>query len=247
MSGLAARRRNRGGAEDAESGGGARKRGDGWKTGPDLPSALPSSPPSSAPPRFLLICALLLPACADESPPPSHARGAVPPGEDLGVLDTLAAVGYVDYAEPDGELASGVVVLDPGRAAGGYTLVTSLPNSRATLVDMQGNEVRTWVDPQGTDSRWSRARLLRNGDVLCISPKADYLARSRFDGTELWRLPLEVHHDGIELPDGRLLVLTRRFRSLPEVDPERRSVDNLLVFVSADGKVLEEHSLYDLL
>src|SRR5688500_17832009 len=95
----------------------------------------------SRPPRLILFCALLLPGCAAESPPPPATieRGAVPPGEDLAVLDTLAAVGYVDYAEPDGELASGVVVHDPGRAAGGYTLVTSLPNSRATLVDMQGN------------------------------------------------------------------------------------------------------------
>jgi hypothetical protein len=192
-----------------------------------------------------------LAACAEESRPPAEdptlRQGAVPPGEDLGVLDTLSHLGYVDYAEPDGSAASGVVAHLPERASPGYTLVTSLPHGRATLVDMQGRELRSWTDPGGAAPRWSRARLLANGDVLCISPEADTLSRVRFDGTLVWHVPLEVHHDGIELPDGRLLVLTRRFRTIPAVDAERRSVDNLLTFLSADGEVTEEHSLYDLL
>jgi hypothetical protein len=197
------------------------------------------------------LLALVLAACGEQAPAPPPAstqqRGAVPPGDDLGVLEDLAHVGYVDYAEPDAETGAGVVAWEKERAAPGYTLVTSLPNSQATLFDLAGHALRTWVDPKVADSRWSRALILRNGDVLCLSPKADYLRRTTFDGQELWRIPLEVHHDGIELPDGRLLVLTRRFRSIPAIDAQHRSVDNLLSFVSADGKLAEEHSLYDLL
>jgi len=197
-----------------------------------------------------LLAALALAGCGDEPAPPAAEGtlppGAVPPGEDLGVLDTLAHLGYVDYGAPDGESASGVVVNLAARACPGYTLVTSLPHGRATLIDMQGRELRAWEDREGAVPRWSRARILQNGDVLCISPEADYLRRVRFDGTLLWRLPLEVHHDGIEVPDGRFLVLTRRFRRIRAVDPERRSVDNLLVFVAEGGQVMEEYSLYDL-
>jgi len=198
-----------------------------------------------------LVASLAVAGCGKEPAPPAQnatlEQGAVPPGEDLGVLDTLAHLGYVDYAEPDGSSVSGVVVNLTERASPGYTLVTSLPHGRAMLLDMQGRELRAWTDAQGSPARWSRARILRNGDVLCISPEADTLSRVRFDGEPCWRLPLEVHHDGIELPDGRLLVLARRFRTIAAVDPERRSVDNQLVFVSGEGVVAEEYSLYDLL
>jgi len=197
-----------------------------------------------------LLASLAIGGCGEEpAPPPARPElepGAVPPGEDLGVLDTMAHLGYVDYAEPDAS-ASGVVVNLSGRASPGYTLVTSLPHGRATLFDMQGRELRSWSHAEGAVARWSRARILRNGDVLCISPEADTLTRVRFDGQPIWSLSLEVHHDGIELPDGRLLVLVRRFRTIDAIDPERRSVDNLLVFVSAAGVVEEELSLYDLL
>jgi hypothetical protein len=181
------------------------------------------------------------------APASAREHGVVPPGEDLGVMENLSHLGYVDYAEPDGETAAGVVSCESERAWRGYTLVTSLPNSCATLYDLEGHAVASWRDPEIADSRWSRVSILANGELLCVSPKADYLSRMRRDGTLVWRTHLEVHHDGIELPDGRILVLTRRFRDLPEIDATHRSVDNQLTFVSAGGEVLAEHSLYDLL
>jgi hypothetical protein len=169
------------------------------------------------------------------------------PGDDLGVLEELAHVGYVDHGAPDGGSDSGVVLLDPARASPGYSLVTSIPDSRATLIDLEGKVVRVWTDPEVEDTRWSRAELLANGDVLCLSPKEDFLERQSWDGQVLWRLPLNVHHDATELPDGRILVLTRRFRVIPEIDTARQCVDNLLTLVSSDGRVQEELSLYDVL
>jgi len=199
---------------------------------------------------LLLLLALPLAACADETPAAPEQglqHGAVPPTDDLSTLEDLAHLGYVDFGAPDSESRSGVVLHERALASPGYTLITSLPNSRATLVDMDGKELRAWEDPEIADTRWSRAEILRNGDVLCVAPKADFLSRLTFAGKLLWRLPLEVHHDGIELPDGRILVLTRAFRIIPSIDPGRRCVDNLLSLVSSDGKVLEQHSLYDLL
>jgi len=205
----------------------------------------------SALPGALLALALLGACGGDE--PSQDARQAAAlervamPGDDLGSLEEMAHLGYVDRAEPDGETGSGVVQCEDGLASPGYSLVTSLPDSQATLLDLHGRVLRTWTDPEVADTRWSRAEILENGDVLCLSPKEDFLVRMSWEGKVLWRLPLNVHHDGIELPDGRLLVLTRRFRVIPEIDATRQCVDNLLTFVSADGRVLEEHSLYDLL
>ena len=197
----------------------------------------------------LLAAALAAAAgCGDDPAPERSAleRVAVP-GDDLGVLEELAHVGYVDHAEVDENTTSGVVLCDDQRAWAGYNLVTSIPDSRATLFDMQGRVLRTWTDPEVADTRWSRAEVLENGDVLCLSPKEDFLSRQSWDGRILWRLPLNVHHDAIEIPGGELLVLTRRFRVIPQIDPVRQCVDNLLTLVSGDGRVLEEHSLYDIL
>jgi hypothetical protein len=195
----------------------------------------------------------LLGACGGEATTPSadddvtRRPGAVPPTEDLALLDSLAHLGYVDYAEPDSERATGVVLRDPARADPGYTLVTSLTQASALLVGPDGREVRRWSEGAGPEARWARVRLLRNGDLLCVSPRPDALTRRTFAGELVWRLPLEAHHDGIELPDGRLLLLTRSFRSIPDISTVHRSVDNHLTLVSAEGRLLAEHSLYDLL
>ena len=199
-----------------------------------------------------LLALALLGACGGDEPAQDARQAAAlervaVPGDDLGSLEEMAHLGYVDHAEPDDETGSGVVQCEEGLASPGYSLVTSLPDSQATLLDLHGRVLRTWTDPEVADTRWSRAEILENGDVLCLSPKEDFLVRMSWEGRVLWRLPLNVHHDGIELPDGRLLVLTRRFRVIPEIDATRQCVDNLLTFVSADGRVLEEHSLYDLL
>ena len=184
---------------------------------------------------------------ASAPPGGSAAERVGVPGDELSVLEELSHLGYVDYAAPDAETRSGVVFAEAAHTWPGYNLVTSLPNSTATLVDMQGRVLRSWSDAEVADSRWSRAEVLKNGDVLCLSPKEDLLTRMNWEGRPLWRLPLNVHHDGIETPDGRLLVLTRVFRRIPAIDELRQCVDNLLTLVSAEGKVLEEHSLYDML
>ncbi len=201
--------------------------------------------------RGVLVASIVLWGCNEEAATPdpatkrlSDAERMAVPGDDLTILEDLAQVGYVDYAAPDSEVGAGVVLSDE-RAAPGYNLVTSIPDSKATLFDMGGRVLRTWTDPDFADARWTRVEILEDGDVVSLSPKVDYLLRTSWDGVIRWRLPLNVHHDSDATPNGEFLVLTRKFRQIPELNTERQCVDNFLTLVSADGRVLEERSLYD--
>ena len=168
--------------------------------------------------------------------------------QDLGYLEELAHLGYVDFGVPDanGE-AAGVLVHDRDAAWSGINLYTSLPDSAALLMDMEGRVLHTWRDRSGIDTRWSRVELLPDGDVLCVSPKENYLLRMAWDGTVRWRVEIDAHHDVRLTPEGQILVLTRSLRRIPAVHATRYSVDNAITLLSAEGEVLTEHSLYDIL
>jgi len=197
-----------------------------------------------------LVLGLLLAGCnGDTTPAPPTSED---PGEqNLGYLDELADLGYVDFSdsEPEGAEAeaSGVLLHESDAAWSGVNLYTSLPDSAAYLMDMEGRVLHAWHDEKGIDTRWTRVELLPDGDVLCVSPKENHLVRKAWDGTERWRIDLDAHHDVRVDPRGRILVLTRTLRRIEEVHPRRYTVDNGIAFISADGELLSEYSLYDIL
>ncbi len=207
--------------------------------------------------HLLGVAFAFLAGCREETPPraptaeaeDSPAARTALAGDDPSALEELAAVGYVDAAPPAPEAdpggGTGVVLHEEELASPGYNLVTILTEGGATLVDMRGRSLRSWSDRRARDARWSRAVLLENGDLLGLSTRDDMLLCFRWTGELRWRIPLKVHHDADDTPDGSLLVLTQRIRDLPELDTRHRSVDNLLTLVSLEGKVLEEVSLYD--
>ncbi len=167
----------------------------------------------------------------------------------------LASLGYVDFTEVEDDGESGVLLRDEARSAPGYDLYVSIPFARAALIDAAGNSVARWSDPLA--KAWVRCELLPDGDVLVLGaldsdgantgvPRA-YVARLGFDGTLRWRTPLAAHHDLEWTPRGEIVVLTLERR---ELDPKLGwppLLDNLVVRMSADGRVLESHSLGDLL
>ena len=167
-------------------------------------------------------------------------------GGALADMEELGALGYVDNAEGDDGEASGVVLFEASAAWAGVSLYTSLPDSAAFLIDMEGTVLHSWRDASGTDTRWSRVELLEDGDVLCVSPKENNLIRMRWDGTERWRIDLDAHHD-VRWTGDRILVLTRSLRKIAEIHPTRYCVDNELTFLTPDGEVESAHSLYDVL
>jgi hypothetical protein len=145
-----------------------------------------------------------------------------------------------------------VVSWDRERAYSGYTLVTTPGLQRADLLDMAGEVVQSWTGDEA--EHWERAVLARNRDLLVMvrvkesrENRLRVLLRLTWDGGLRWRRELPVHHYLVERPDGGLAVLTRRQRWLPDLESQARLIDNGVAVLSPDGKLLEEHSLYDML
>ncbi|MEQ1894462.1 MAG: PQQ-binding-like beta-propeller repeat protein [Planctomycetota bacterium] len=172
-------------------------------------------------------------------------RLAFPPADACSGLDERGHAEAVDSHRPFEAERVGVVQQEKG--AQDYLLVPACSGSEATLMDLAGKTLRSWKDPEATGGRWDQVLPLRDGDLLCLDSRKEVLLRLQPDGKLRWRLALAVHHQADELPDGNVLVLTRRAKLVPSIDPARRTIDSLVTLVSGDGRVLAEHSLLDML
>ena len=181
-----------------------------------------------------------------------HGEEDAPPAFSEAELQRLESLGYGDWAEePAEDAAAGVVFWDRERAHSGQNLVTLPVLRHADLVDMAGEVIQSWTRDE--DKRWKRASLARNRDLLVVAAEGSrenlsrVVLRLTWDGALRWRRELPVHHHVVERPDGRLAVLTRRQRWLPQLESEVRMIDNGVAVLSPDGKLLEERSIYDML
>jgi len=207
---------------------------------------------------------MLLGACGEESrqeTAPTEGRPvqeeADPGAIDLDALEELRALGYVDVGEalPEGA-AVGVLIHDRERSAAGLNLFTSAHNCRTELMDMEGNVLHSWSHKPCF--RWGNAVLTPAGDLLVVgretvgtTPESEsaarYLLRVAWDGTVKWKRTIPVHHDVELTPDGRIASLIYGHRLIPEVDEATPVRDNSVVLFTADGELLEEVSLWDIL
>ena len=175
-----------------------------------------------------------------------------PPAFSEAELQRLESLGYADWAEePADDAAAGVVFWDRERAHSGQNLVTLPVLKHADLVDMSGEVIQSWTRVE--DKRWKRAVLARNRDLLVVASEGSrenlsrVLLRLTWNGALRWRRELPVHHHVEEQPDGRLAVLTRHQRWLPQLESEVQLIDNGVAVLSPDGELLEERSIYDML
>ena len=187
--------------------------------------------------------------------PASEAVGEMSPAE----LERLRALGYVDAVEEVVDTPEmGVQVLDRSRVAPGYRLYVEKMLCRATLMDIDGHAIREWRT--AGCRRWVQAELLPNGDLLV--PGVDwsgnrdrdeanddfrYLMRLNWNGDVIWKARIPTHHDAEQMPDGRIVALTRSDRRDHPFGDAYIVKDNNLVLLSADGEQSEAFSLWDVL
>ncbi len=217
---------------------------------------------------------LWLLACTCQAPTPAPAPSASP-GEDLEDFDpddpeqglfqkvpvaeevaALEALGYVDGAEPAPE-RSGVVVHEDG-VTPARMLWSSGHAPEAYLMERDGTILHTWrktyeeifgdkLHGEGRGrSYWRRVHLFDDGGLLAVF-EAQGLVRLDKDSNVVWRLHEAVHHDVKVGADGVITTLTRKAHVNPRVNANRPILEDHVVRVSADGKVLQEVSVLEAL
>jgi len=189
-----------------------------------------------------LALACLLPSCGKPEPTPQD--------DGLSDLAALQQLGYTDSVDASqSNRPQGVVVHREDAVAPGLTMLTVHRGGRAFLVEEQGQVVHEWTFPSRV---WGHAQLLADGSILvpAINEENPTLLHLSWDSEVLFQVKLRAHHDADLREDGRLTTLTFDWRSLPEFtfgDAEVEVRDELVVVLDDAGKVLEEHSMIDML
>jgi outer membrane protein assembly factor BamB len=202
---------------------------------------------------WLLLVACV--ACRREAPAPGGTAGGAPGGAaderaEQERVDRLRALPYLDFAPKaaGADERDGVILLDSARAAPGYSLYALRALCRAELVDLRGRVVNSWA-AEGC-GRWAQAELLPDGTLLVVArlgKSGRVLQRFAWTGEELWTRRLHTHHDAERTPDGRLLVLTKKQRSLELEGREIPVIGDRLILTDDAGEPLEHLDLLDVL
>ena len=160
-------------------------------------------------------------------------------------------------------------IANTGRAQPGLNLVTQIEGDAlcVKVMDLDGKTVHRWAidwwqiwpDAQHLPDRLvprskpgthvNGATLLDNGDLVF---NFEHLGLVRLDpkGVVVWRLPYQTHHSVRRGDDGNLWVCGQKERTeplpgLPSLAPP--FVEDMVLVVSPDGKVLKEWSVPELL
>lgn len=168
-------------------------------------------------------------------------------------LERLQMLGYEPWVEDstDEPQPTSVLVRDAVKMAPGYTLFASRGACEAVLIDAEGRRVHQWSgEPCGF---WEDIELLDDGSLLVVGATSGnfqghmetrFLQRYAWDSKSLWRSDFPAHHEVSRLEDGRLLVLAHVEREDSNGDTIQ---DDRVRIVTLDGKVVEDHSVFELI
>lgn len=196
---------------------------------------------------FLLTIALVSGA------PGAAGNGQSRPQSTQERLEQLRSLPYT--AAPDPKARTGLLGMHESEVMPGYNLFANRYSGAAALMDNRGRIVQRWSTKDR--SSWLAVEVTPRAELFVLhgwdaARNTQYPAERGFpsrltklapDSSVIWSVPLPVHHDIDLLSDGRLLVLLERVRKTRA----GRIVDNTIAYLSPNGKVLREISLYDML
>ena len=143
-------------------------------------------------------------------------------------LERLRALPYTsvtpDQVNPD---SAGVMVYDPDKAHPGYNLYCCEACPDIMLIDMSGNLVHRWRDPDGRLRSWHHAIMLANGDAVAIAKSPKCLVRLDWDSRIIWKKSIRCHHDVAVLPDSTFYVIVAERKKYRALDVEFFSIVHL--------------------
>lgn len=210
---------------------------------------------------FTVSCLALACGIGDDEAPPAG-REALQSvslvGEEIddAEAERLMALGYVETVpEGEGDEPDGARTLDASRVQPGLDFYVNAHLCSADLIDAEGELLRSWRHEPCL--KWGNAVLTQDGEVVVIHCRPGDTAEESFracrvlklgwDGEQLWSADVPAHHDLDLLPDGRVAVLTYRHRLIPRIDPTIPVRDHYVAMLSAEGELLEEVSISEIL
>ena len=228
---------------------------------------LPRDPVLSKPTKVLLIALVAagglfygwldrragepLAAPEDAVPPGRWARAPAPGASDLTALLSLP---YLQGKIEAGE-TSGVTVHDPERAYPGANLYCSGHAPEAILMDMQGRPLHRWRylfedafpgrRPLQESLFFRRVALLPDGELLAMFQGTGLIKLDR-DSNLVWAAPVAAFNDFFIEPDGRVLVLHKEARVIPEINPAEPVLEDFIAELTPDGELVGRASLLEL-
>lgn len=164
------------------------------------------------------------------------------------------------FLPPVDDVPEGVTVDRPSQTYDGFTLVTTVQGSRATLLDMRGNVIHQWElpfsqawsspphvqDPLPDEQiHWFRCHLFPNGDLLAIyqlendTPCGYGLVKLNKESKLLWKYAERVHHDLDVDEQGTIYTLTQQLKRTAPTGLDYLPtpyIADFLVVLSPDGQ-----------
>ena len=159
----------------------------------------------------------------------------------------LQDLGYVAGSrEPETDEVITIHLKD--KVYSGLNFYNSAHAPEARLMDMDGKVMHRWrfelteawpekrdVEiPSDSKDYWRRAYLYENGDLLAIFDGAGLLKLDK-DSQLLWATLNGAHHDMDVMDNGDIFVLTREWKMIPRVHPQKPVVEDFIVLLDKDG------------
>jgi len=193
--------------------------------------------------------AIGLTSCSD------GANAASSKEEELARLTSLPYASWV--ADPEDSTESEAEAKQSGdtknAASPGYNLFTFRNDSSACLFDLNHTCVKKWSTNRPGPQGWQYVDLDLNGNLYYIQKQAgtgdgkDGLGKLSKNNNPVWHNTGRYHHDIELLPNGKLITFLSRERIITQKGESIPILDDLaLVVDGATGRILEEHSIYDL-
>ena len=188
----------------------------------------------------------------------SDKRRVTEAAAELERLRALPYAGGVRGSENDDR--SGVIHFEPERCSPGYNLFAIQYQSRAELIDLEGNVINSWSGEPGGE--WLHSNLLDNGNLIVVGadprrakregpgPADDerFIMQLDWNNNVVWKRQIPAHHEADTIPNSNLLLtLTLRRRVVPSVDPVIPIRDDMIALLDSSGELVKQVSIIDVL
>lgn len=175
-------------------------------------------------------------------------------------LEIIRDLGYLSGYE-EAPIEEGVVLYDTTQAFNGYNIIISGHGPGVVLVDMEGEVVHEWYNPEVTlyglwpDAQdqtipmtfWRRAYLGENGE-LTVMIQSGGVVRVDRESNVIWQSDfLGCHHDIDRDQNGNTYTIGRYIHENPDYFPDKQIAEDYIVVLDSVGRQIQKLSTLDVL